>query len=568
MLRGGVAGQIGRQDLDRHLAAEARVVRRVDDPHAAVTEFGGDGVRTERGTWGQGHGEAGLYRLAGCGISHRADGSGYRVISRASDLGEPRSLPPWLLPFRIIRHDSYMSPEQASGKVVDKRADVWAFGVVLYEMLTGTRPFVGDDVSQTLAHVIAIDPDWSALPKNVPVVLASYLRNCLQKNPKKRIRDIGDVSLAMEGAFETTVSTLDEPEVERPLQLWQRPVPLVLAVLALVTITGIAVWQLKPLPLLRPPVQFAIPPPVPGTVELSNGLEDVAISPDGTRVVYTAGGGNRLQFYVRPLDELTATPLQGLDDRVYNPAVSQDSAWVSFFDRNDNTLKKVSILGGPSLLICSMNGLLLGASWGEDETIIFGTGTPGGLWRVSADGGEPEELTMPNVERGELNHAWPHVLPGDRAVLFTIFRTGPDDIRQIAVLDLETGGQTVLVQGGSDPRYAATGHIVYGAAGTLRAVGFDLDRREVTTSPIPVLDGVANKPRSGAANFSLSRDGTLVYVPDAGGARVDQDTLVWVNREGREEPLGLPSGDYGRPSSGAVSGGRSRGGKATHSLGE
>ena len=449
----------------------------------------------------------------------------------------------------VIGTAAYMAPEQAKGKVVDKRADVWAFGAVLYEMLTGKKPFVGDDVSDTLALVLKFEPEWDSFPTEVPARVRQLIQACLQKNPKQRVHDVADVRLAMEGAFETTARAPDEPAVERPLRPWQQPVPLVLAVLALVTSTGVAVWQLKPQPLVRAPVRFAIPPPpVPGTVELSNSLRDVEISPDGTRVVYTAGGGNPLQFYVRPLDALVATPLEGLDDRVYNPVVSPDNAWVIFLDRGDNTLNRVAILGGPSVLISRMNGALFGASWGVNDTIIFGTSTPGGLWRVSADGGEPEELTTPNAERGEVNHGWPHVLPGGRAVLFTIFTDGPVDTAQIAVLELETGNQTVLVPGGSDARYAPTGHIVYGAAGTLRAVGFDLDRLEVTTGQIPVLDGVVTKSRSGAANFSLSRDGTLVYVPRSSGTPGGQTALVWVDREGREEPLGLPPGDYSRPS--------------------
>ena len=446
----------------------------------------------------------------------------------------------------VIGTAAYMSPEQAKGQVVDKRADVWSFGVVLFEMLTGERPFKADDVSLTLARVLDREPDWVELDADLPPSLRVFLERCLAKDPKERVRDIGDVRLALAGAFDTTVAAPPESLGGQQPPAWQRPAALLLAGVALAALTGAAVWQLKPQSMQRSPVRFSIPPPTPGVVQLSNTLRDVAITPDGRRIVYSAGGGNPLQLYVRVLEELVAVPLAGLDDRVYGPAVSGDGAWISYFDRNDDTLNKVSILGGPSLRLCSMNGTQEGASWGDD-IIIFGTRTPGGLWRVSADGGEPEELTTPDADRGEVNHAWPHMLPGGRAVLFTIMPEGGLSGAQIAVLDLETGDQTVLVPGGSDARYVHSGHIVYGTGGTLRAVGFDLDRLAVTTSPIPVLDGVNTKQRGGAANFDVSRDGTLVYVPVGGGTAGGESTLVWVNRDGSEEPLGVPADHYFRP---------------------
>ena len=198
----------------------------------------------------------------------------------------------------VIGTAAYMAPEQASGKTVDKRADVWAFGVVLYEMLTGTRPFVGDDVSKALAHVIAIDPDWSALPKNVPPVLGTFLRGCLEKHPKQRVHDVADVRLAMEGAFETTASAPPEPVVPQ-LQVWQRPIPLVLGALLLVVLSGLAVWILT-----HPAPQAVTRFEVPLRAEESftgTGRHIVAASPDGRHIVYTTTDGLSL----RSLDQLT-----------------------------------------------------------------------------------------------------------------------------------------------------------------------------------------------------------------------------------------------------------------------
>ena len=198
-------------------------------------------------------------------------------------------------------------------------------------------------------------------------------------------------------------------------------------------------------------------------------------------------------------------------------------------------------MGGPAVLICDVGARVVrGASWGPDDIIIFGTSRPSGLWRVPAGGGEPEALTTADTEQGQVNHAWPEILPGGHAVLFTIL-TGDVETAQIAVLNLESGDQTVLIRGGSFPRYSASGHIVYGVAGTLRAVGFDLDRLEVTTDPVPVLDGVITKA-SGAADFSLARDGSLVY--QVGAAGVARRTLVWVDRQGTEEAVAAEPNPY------------------------
>ena len=289
--------------------------------------------------------------------------------------------------------------------------------------------------------------------------------------------------------------------------------------------------------------RFAISVPAPETRTVSNSRRDIAISPDGTRVVYLADGEAQ-QLHVRVVESLTATPLEGLGIP-NSPFVSPNSGWVWFNDQSDGTLKRVSIRGGPPVTICSV-GALRGASWGPDDTIVFGTNLSSGLWRVSANGGEPEEVTTPDVEQGDVNHGWPHVLPGGRAVLFTIVTAEAIETAQIALLDLDSGEQRVLISGGSAPRYSPTGHIVYGVSGTLRTVGFDLDRLEVTNpNPVPVLDGVITKD-SGAANFDLARDGSLVYV--AGDvAQIAERALVWVDRAGREEPLATPSVSYQRP---------------------
>ena len=456
---------------------------------------------------------------------------------------------------------AYMSPEQARGKPTDRRADIWAFGAVLFEMLTGTRVFEGEDVSVTLANVIKEEPQWGRLPEGVSQSLQVYLQRCLEKDPTRRVQAIGDVRLAIDGVFEPAPRRSSAVSDNPNLRVWQRPVPAATVVFAIAAFAGVLGWMLSPPRVVESRVQrFTISPAAPETVGISRGRRDIAISPDGSRVVYTGSGGSPFRLLVRPVDALAATPLETIGTPVLEPFVSPDGAWLGFLDGQsapeEFVLKRVSILGGPAVTICDTGAQTLGADWGEDDTIVFGNVVPSGLWHVAATGGDPVELTIPGEN---VNHAWPDILPGGRGVLFTILRgqvrgralSTDGDIggaSEIAVLDLETGEQRVLVAGGTAPRYSPTGHIVYGVSGTLRAVGFDVDRLQVThPTPVPVLPGVMTKS-SGAVNFDLADDGSLVYVSGGevlvGGV---ERTLAWVDRDGYEEALDLPPRVYGMP---------------------
>ena len=438
----------------------------------------------------------------------------------------------------IMGTAAYMSPEQASGKPVDKRADVWAFGAVLYEMLTGRRPFTSDDVSKTLAHVIATAPDWGQLPGGLPPVLAAFLQGCLEKDPRERVRDIGDVRLAMKGAFETTVSAPSVPVAALSLQLWQRPIPAAIVALAIAAIAGLAVWTLKPLP-PQPVSRFAASAPPSAPVSLSNGHNDVAISRDGTRVVYRAAGG---VFHVRSFDQLEGLLLRGAESP-NEPFLSPDGAWVGFVAEDENSMQKVSILGGPPVTICELPADLRGASWGQDDVIIFGTASDGGLMRVSGAGGEPETITTPQEGR----HVRPDILPGGAGVLFTIDRGPGLGNEDVALLNMDTGEHHVIIPGGTDARYLPTGHIVYGVDGTLRAVAFDLSSLEITSDPVPVVEDVLVKS-SGAANFSISDDGHLVFVPFTGGDGANVTSrLVVTGRDGAGTALAEIDGSASYP---------------------
>ena len=447
----------------------------------------------------------------------------------------------------VLGTAAYMAPEQASGKVVDKRADVWAFGVVLYEMLTGTRPFVGNDVSKTLARVIDRDPDWSALPKNLPPVLGTFLRGCLEKDPKQRVHDIADVRLAMEGAFETGVPQVAAAiAVAQPV--WRQSLPVAAAaLLAGVLVAGLVAWSLRPTAEVPRVTRLTIAQPDAQPLSLSIGYSPMlALSPDGTRAVYRVLVDDQPALVVRPFDALENTVLYEGD--VFDPFFSPDGAWVGFKDNaGGSTIKRVAVTGGPALTISAVgSGRMAGATLGEDDTIIFGTGSSSGLWHVPAGGGTPEPLTTLDESQGESNHEWPELLPGGEAVLFTLRHTGDDaDTAQIVVWHLGTGEQRVLVSGGSYPKYVPTGHLVYAFAGTLRAVPFDLDLLTVTGNPVGVLEGVVTKP-SGAAEVAVAQNGSLVYAAGVGEGGILR-TLVWVERDGREEPLSLPAGAYRWP---------------------
>jgi eukaryotic-like serine/threonine-protein kinase len=438
---------------------------------------------------------------------------------------------------------AYMSPEQAKGRRADRRSDIWAFGCVLYEMLTGKPAFGGDDVADTLAAVLRGEPDWSALPPSVSPTLRTYLRRCLSRDPAQRVHDVADMRLAIEGAFDVPLESLPStPAVRTPALRRRRLLVYVAGAVALAAVasllgsltarrlsppTPVSVVRLTATPLSADPI-------LPTTTGL-----DIAVSPDGSRIAYVNVEQGSVALYVRRLDQLAAVQIQGLSGAAF-PFFSADGESIGFFE--GGFLKRVSASGGPAITITAINGTPYGGSWGSNGVIVFTTSDSTGLMRVPATGGEPTELTKPG--KGE-DHALPEILPGGRAVLFTIRPQGsPISNGQIAALDLQSGAQKILVSGGGQARYAISGHLVYGFAGTLRAVGFDLGTLTVRGNPVPVVDRVVTKA-SGPANFAISSNGLLVY--ESGDALSTERTLVWVNREGREEPLPAPKRSYTYP---------------------
>ena len=456
----------------------------------------------------------------------------------------------------VIGTAAYMAPEQARGKAVDKRADVWAFGCVLFEMLTGRRVFDATEVSDVLALVLVKDPDLTSVPTDVPPSVRSLLGRCLVKESKNRLRDIGEARLALTDISEAP-SSISPPAAAatRPtasmavaprLRIWQRPVAALGIFVVGVLVTGGATWRLTRSDVPGDVVRFVIPPPDAARFDFSGLYTDVAISADGTQVIYQArapGGG--LQLILRPIDELGGAALRGAEGGVA-PFFSPNGEWVGFLsDAYGSTLQKVSIFGGPPVTLTEFDGIITSATWGTDDQIIFGSLT-GGLFRVPGGGGEREVLTSPDADEGERSHINPSVIPGRQAVLFGITVGDGQARAQLAVLALDTGEITRLGLVGKQPQYVSTGHLVYSVGdGSVRAAPFDVERLEVTGSPVPILEGVVVKSTGGAANFSIAANGRLVYASRDGpaGAR----SLVWVDREGREEPLAAEPGSYTTP---------------------
>ena len=442
----------------------------------------------------------------------------------------------------ILGTAAYMSPEQAQGLAVDARSDVFSFGSVLYEMLTGRQPFQGDTVAALLASVLVREPDLGALPPNLNPRLPELLKRCFEKNPKRRWQAVGDLRAEIETIAATPYTAATTIVVAPPQPLWRRLAFIGAPALVIGAAVAVAVTWLATRPV--PPHVTRTTITASGTAALTIGRNDrnLALSPDGTHLVYV--GNNGAQLFVRALDALEPVAIASGTPR--QPFVSPTGQWVGFVD--STTLKKVAITGGPPITLARLDGFLSGATWAPDDTIMFATNnTATGLQRVSVAGGTPEVLTRPDHARGEADHLWPELLPGGRAVLFTIAaQTGGLDAAQIAVRDLRTGTQQILIRGGSDAHYVASGHLVYTAAGTLRAIPFDLNRLETRGTAVPVVPRLVTTP-AGAGDFAVATDGTLVYVDTPGGSTGTARTLVWVDRMGKEEAIVAPPRGYLHP---------------------
>jgi len=430
----------------------------------------------------------------------------------------------------ILGTAAYMSPEQARGKGVDKRADIWAFGVVLYELLTGRQAFQGETTTDVLAAVMKEEPPLGKLPPH----LRPVLERCLRKDPRKRWRDIGDVRMALdEGPL-----TAETPARRRLWLPWAAAGMLAAALV----IAGFALWRTtRPvqLPLIRLNVDLG-----PNLTIQPNPGANVILSPDGTRVVFASSSpAGKSRMSTRLLSQSQATAISGTEGARADAFFSPDGEWIGFFA--DGKLKKISLQGGAPVTLCDAPNPR-GASWGEDDNIVFAANTGGGLASVSANGGQPRPLT--NLKDGEFTHRWPQVLPGAKAVVFTSSGADPNyENSTIEIQSLQSGQRKTLHKGGSYGRFVPTGHLIYMHEGALFAKRFDPERLEVHGQAVPILDDVTNSPVTGSAQLDFSGaasgSGTLAYFSGKGA----QTSIFWLESTGTTQPLHAAPGFYLSP---------------------
>jgi serine/threonine protein kinase/Tol biopolymer transport system component len=492
----------------------------------------------------------GTVKVLDFGLAKAMEPSG--AISASASMSPTITTPAMTQGGLILGTAAYMSPEQAKGRPVDKRSDVWAFGCVLYEMLTGARAFQGDDVSDTLAAVLRGEPNWMALPAGTPPPIRRLLRRCLEKDRRRRLDSAADARLEIEEALNTP-SAADAATASlgmKPHSAWPRALTWTLAAstlgLAIALVLLWARWRAekpgdRPLARLDVDLGADVSLPTPNA-EGSN----VAISPDGTRLAYASGSPTKL--FTRRLDQPKSTDLPGTDGAV-GPFFSPDGQWVGFYARGK--LNKISVDGGAVVPLGDVTAFT-GASWGEDGNILVGDrDVLKGLVRIPAGGGPPE--TVAPLGTGESALARPQILPGGKAVLFTTSTStsGDADRFNIEVLTLVDHHRKIVARGGTTARYLATsngaGHLVYTNKTTLFAIPFDLDKLETRGTAVPVLDDVAYNTRIGAGGLDFSRTGTLVYRRTS-ASMAAMTTVQWVDATGNKEPLRAKPGIYESPS--------------------
>ena len=439
---------------------------------------------------------------------------------------------------------AYMSPEQARGKNADRRSDIWAFGVVLFEILSGKRLFTGETASDTLAEVLKMEPEWGALPANTPARLRELLARCLKKDPRQRLQSIGDARIALEEISSGTPEAGSVLAGVNARVAIREGIALPWVLVALLVIVSVLAiwrpWQSGPKPART--MRFSADLGADARLYTGFGASTI-LSPDGTRLAFVATGPDeKRRAYVRSLDQLQATPLFGTEnasDLFFSP----DGQWLGFFA--EGRLKKISVQGGASVSICDARADF-GASWAENDTIVFADNLRTPLSQVPSAGGKAQNLLTLDQPAQEVTQRWPQVLPGDGAVLFTSdTHNGDYEDADIVVYSITSGHRKVLQRGGFFGRYVRSGHLLFMHQGTLFAVPFDLKKLEVTGQPTPILEGIVATPFDGHAQFSVSDRGDLVYITGHGGFQAV--SLYWMDRENQFTALRSAPGVYRYP---------------------
>jgi Tol biopolymer transport system component len=449
----------------------------------------------------------------------------------------------------ILGTAAYMSPEQAKGKRVDRRADVWSFGAVLYEMLTGEQAFAGETTTDVLAAVVRAEPEWDKLPETTPAAIRRLLQRCLVKDSRQRLQAIGDARIAIEEYRKDPAGTLLmsgmtatgagsglfllAPQSRRWLQVATAAVLLVMLTL------GYALWRAtRPQP--KPVARFSVMAPSE-LMQVSH--PSVAISPDGSMLAMVTIAQGTSRIFLRKRNEYTATELPGTENALH-PAFSPDNEWVIFM--GGGFVKKVPVAGGPIVNIAEMSDGR-GTVWLPDGSMVYSPGATFPLMRVAAPGTPPTPLTRLVPEKKERSHRWPTLLPGGKAVLFTVGTLASPDNYDDADIDavvVKTGERKTILKGASMAMFAPGGYLVFGRTGSLFAVRFDPEKLEVTGNPVPVLNDVSGDSTTGAVHFSIAEDGTIAYLPGGEQGGMGLYRVMWVDRKGATEAIPIPDGVY------------------------
>jgi Tol biopolymer transport system component/predicted Ser/Thr protein kinase len=451
--------------------------------------------------------------------------------SRAND-GEKENSPTLTLAETavgtILGTAAYMAPEQAKGKTADKRSDIWSFGVILYELLTGKRLFQGESAVEILGAVLNQEPDLSAAPRKVQ----RLLRWCLEKDRRKRLQAIGDARIGIEEA--QAGAALSENGTSR-----RNIVPWAIAGLmtAFAAVASWTAWRAPRQP-ERPLMRLDVE--LPPDTSLATFYGRLALSPDGTLLaVSLRGADGQTRLGMRRIDQSQITLLDGTEGAIF-PFFSPDGQWIAFSGRGQ--LKKVSVHGGVPV---SLGGIRsMGGSWGDDGTIVSVLGVASGLSRIPSGGGVFTPVTQVDRAKGELAHRWPQVLPGSQTALFTVYdNSGTYDDSDIDIVSLKSGLRKTVYHGGSFARYLPSGHLVFIHQNTLFAAPFDLKRQVLTGPPQPIVDDIRNEFDAGA-DFDVSQTGILAYL---GGKRESSRSIFWLDSAGHTQPLQAAPGLYSYP---------------------